>query len=345
MVKLGIVVFANDSGLGAQTRRLCEMLRPFRLLAIDSSGFSKNKDQHFDWYSGFSGYRVHGFPQNFEIRKFLEGLTHVLVCENPLNFYLFSQARTMGIRTYCQTNYEFCDNLNKPELPLPDMFLMPSYWKLEEMKNSFGGSHVTYLPPPINPAEFSEARQVNFDRKEGKNLLHVIGTLATHDRNGTLDVLKALKYTKENFTLTIKSQHELPVEYMVDDRRVSYKIGNEASNADLYKDYDAVIFPRRYGGLSLGMNEALMSGLPVIMTNISPNKFILPEKWLLNATKVDQFKARVPIDVYGVNPKELAKKIDYIVNSDLDREKAEAFELGFKNYADSSLSSYYEKLW
>ena len=45
----------------------------------------------------------------------------------------------------------FCDYLIKPELPKPDLFIMPSYWKLDEMKQRFGDDKVIYLPPPIDP--------------------------------------------------------------------------------------------------------------------------------------------------------------------------------------------------
>lgn len=38
-----------------------------------------------------------------------------------------------------------------------------------------------------------------------------------------------------------------------------------------------MILPRKYAGLCLPMNEALMSGLPVIMTDIEPNNVILPK--------------------------------------------------------------------
>src|SRR5688500_8749947 len=103
--QLGLVCFANDSGLGNQTRRLAQMLNPHRLLVINSRSFSKNNTQHFDWYDGFSGYTVDGFPKNHEIKIFLRGLTHVLLAENPLNFFLISEANRLGIKTYIQSNY------------------------------------------------------------------------------------------------------------------------------------------------------------------------------------------------------------------------------------------------
>ncbi len=193
-MKLGIVTFANDSGLGAQTRRLVYMLKPYRILVIDSSGFSKNSVQHFEWYDNFTGYKVNGFPTNHEVAVFMTGLSDVIVCENPLNFSMLDYAKTHNINLFIQSNYEFCDHLTN-KLTLPTKFLMPSYWKIDEMKAEFGDDRVMYLPPPIDPNEFKEAREINFGRSKLDKLkyLHIVGTLAANDRNGTLDLLESMR--------------------------------------------------------------------------------------------------------------------------------------------------------
>lgn len=341
--KIGLIVFANDSGLGAQTRRLTYMIKPDRLLAINSSGFSKNKDQHLDWYSSFSGYKVNGFPQDHEVRKFLNGLTHVLVCENPLNHNLMSIAKQMGVKVFIQSNWEFCDHLDK-DLELPFKFLMPSHWKNKEMKKRFGRHLVEYLPPPINPQEFQEAREVNLDRN-GNKFLHIVGTLAVNDRNGTLDLLEAVKLSQSQFELVIRSQHELPQEYMINDRRVKYIVENAKEAQDMYKDFDALILPRKYGGLSLTTNEALMSALPVIMTNVSPNNKLLPKNWLVKAEKEGEFFTRTTIDIHPVNQQLLSKKIDWLCKENLEEMKIKAFELGYDNFSETVLKTRYNKLW
>lgn len=344
-MKLGIVAFANDSGLGAQTRRLTYMLKPDRLLVVDSTSFSKNKQQHLDWYSQFSGYKVHGFPNNREVRKFMSGLTHVILCENPLNFFLLDYAHANGIQVFIQSNYEFCDHLCQ-NLPLPTKFLMPSYWKIAEMKEKFGAERIEYLPPPIIPNEFKEAREINFSRSNQKTrFLHIIGTLAANDRNGTLDLLAALPYTQKDFDLIIRSQHELPSDYKVPDPRVTYQIGNIPDAQDMYRDFDALILPRRYGGLSLTTNEALMSGLPVVMTDISPNNELLPKDWLLQSRKKSEFMTRTMIDVFEVEPKAFAKKIDWLITQDFARMKIEAFGIGYDQFNESDLKPKYESLF
>lgn len=343
MNNLGLIVRGDFSGLGNQTRRMTYLLKPQRLLYIDSTSFSKNKVQNLDWYSGFSGYVVKGFPSDRELRIFLRGLDSFTTCETSYNYNAYTIARQMRIKSSCVINYEFCDYLVRPELPKPDLFIMPSYWKLDEMKKRFGEDKVVYLPPPIDPNEFKEAREVNFKRKGTKRFLHMVGTLASKDRNGTLDLINSLKYTKADFELVIHSQQELPREYMVEDRRVKYSMRNVENACDLYKDFDALILPRRYAGLCLPTNEALMSGLPVIMTDTSPNNEWLPKEWLVKCKKIGEFMTRTMIDIYGSDIRQLAKKIDWLVEQD-DNIKIQAFDLGYSNFSESVLLPKYQNI-
>lgn len=346
--KLGMICFANNSGLGAQTRRLAEFLQPERVLVINSSGFSQNKKQNFGWYKDFEFFTSNGFPTNDDVKAFIPGLTHIFTCENPYNFNLIYWAEKEGIKTYCQSNYEFCENLMKPYLPVPTKFLMPSYWKIDEMKELFGEDRVMYLPPPINEKEFKKPRRVNLARKGKRRFLHIIGTLVTEDRNGTLDLLKAIKLTKGDFELVIHTQHPLPMTYYVDDSRIKYRLINYPENWQLYDDFDALILPRRFGGLSLTTNEGLLSGLPVIMTNISPNNKLLPKDWLINSNKNGKFFARSEIDLFSVKHDLLAKKIDYLSSVSDDVmifNKKRAIDIGVKNFDYSNLVDKYHELF
>lgn len=314
MSSVGLIAFANNSGLGIQTKRLYDMLKPDKVMIVDSRGFSKNKELHLEWYPEGS-LVTDGFPRNYDIIEFIEGLDTVLTVENPYNFYLIKACRERGIKTVVQTNYEFCENVYAPWLPVPDLFLMPSYWKLSEMYERFGYNRVIYLPPPIDPDEFRETYRYNDDTallnpNQPKKFLHIVGTLAHEDRNGTLDLLQAVKRCKQNFELTLHSQHKLPDEYMVDDDRVVYRIHNFEKNADLYKGFNALILPRRYGGLSLTTNEALMSGLPVMMPDISPNNELLPSDWVTPVASSKKIKIRMELDCYSSDIDGLAAKID-----------------------------------
>jgi glycosyltransferase involved in cell wall biosynthesis len=78
------------------------------------------------------------------------------------------------------------------------------------------------------------------------------------------------------------------------------------------------------------MNEALTSGLPVIMSNTSPNDAVLPGDWLVHGEFKGGFVARTPIQYFNVNIALLARKLDeWAAMSDevLDQQKARALEL------------------
>lgn len=351
-ISLGLIVFCNSGGLAIQTRRLAELLKPDKILLIDSRGFSPNKQHHLEWYPPEKTQVTTSFPpRNYEILQFIKGLTHVFTCENPYNFYLVLACQRLGIKVICQTNYEFCENLDSPHLPVPDLFLMPSHWMVDEMKARFGEDRVRYLPPPIDPAEFEKAREENVSReyysqpihKAPVRFLHIVGTLAWQDRNGTLDLLASLPFAQGDFELVIKSQHELPPEYACSDPRVTFEIGNVEKNSDLYFNFDALILPRRYGGLSLSTNEALMSALPVLMPDISPNNKWLPKEWLVPATKKGEFRARAMIEYFQVDPQVLAKKIDEWI--DVLPSKYRAYSIGCRNFSSRSVESDYEEIF
>lgn len=346
--KLGLIAYANDGGLGAQTRRLAQMLKPDRVLIIDSSQFSRNKEQHFDWYADFESFIVNGFPNNLQVKRFLQGLTHVFTVENLYNPGIAYWGQANGAKVYCQVNYEFCDNLLHPWLPEPDVWLMPSHWMKKEMVELFGKDKVKYLPPPIFPEEFSRARELNQKRKGKKRFLHIIGTAAMHDRNGTLDLLDSIPYTKSDFELVIRTQHPISMDAYLDDPRVKYEMGNLKDNQDLYEDFDAMIFPRRWGGLALTVNEGMMAGLPVITTDIEPQRSWLPNHWRVRSEHKGEFFAKSKIQYHSIEHKSLAFVIDAFASmsdEEIEKEKNLAVELAVKEFSPGSLLPKYLELF
>lgn len=347
--KVGLIAFCNDGGLGAQTRRLAKMLKPDVVMVIDSSGFSKNKQKHYEWYAEFNHFIVEGLPGNNAIELFLQNLTHAFVVENPYNFGLVYWGQKQGTKIFVQSNYEFCENLSKPWLPVPDKFLMPSHWMVDDMEKRFGKDKVGYLPPPIDPAEFEKARDVNFNRRGKKRrFLHLIGTAAMQDRNGTLDLIDSIKLTKTDFELVIRSQHPLSMDIYLDDPRVTYEVNNWAENWELYSDFDALLLPRRWGGLCLPMLESLMSGLPVLMSDITPNKEILPSRWLAPANRMGTFMAQSEIPYYSVGHGIYAELIEQFTKMSEEvvlQERKNAFEIALNNFSVDALKPKYLELF
>lgn len=341
-MNLGIIARADKTGLGNQTRNLVRMLNPHRVLVIDSTPFNGNP-QFFDVFDNYPTYIARGFPNDYEIEQFIQGLDAVLTCELFYNSNLVTIADKYGVRTYNQYNYEFLDHLVNPRLALPTKLISPSKWHLGEMQKRYG-DRVIYLPPPTFAGDFNEVAEHNMSLPLGKpRFLHTVGRMAMNDRNGTLDLLNALQYTKEDFELVLKVQtgFNLPV----NDPRVVVDRSSPNNEAELYRGFHALILPRRYAGLCLPMNEALLSGLPVIMTNVEPNNYVLPPEWLVDARIMGSFKARTNIELYSAYPDSIAQTIDWICanvkTSQWIIQQRHAHKIGYDNYSAEVLRPRY----
>lgn len=308
-MKLGIVVREDHSGLGYQTRALVEMLNPEKTLVIKSGA---------------------DVPSFKEYEEFLTGLDAMITCETPYIYEAWNWARLMGVRTFCQPNWELFDGLVQPNMPHPDQYLIPSFWHLEDFQSMY--PNAIYLPPPtLDMPRSTHAGKPRFS--------HIVGAGAVYDRNGWALLREALQYTKSDFELVVFSQ--VPITGL-HDPRVTYNIFDVEYNSDMYRDFDGLILPRRYGGLCLPMNESLMSGVPVMMTDVDPNWKILPKDWLLPSYVGATFDGRSTIDVYSVEPQDLARKIDQWCAQLPDKDLA--YKTGHDNYSMDVLRPQYEKL-
>jgi hypothetical protein len=199
-----------------------------------------------------------------------------------------------------------------------------------------------HLPPPTDQSLFNEAREINLS-KDHKRILHIAGKKAAKDRNGTESIISMMKYSKEDYELVIKSQ--TPLNLICNDPRVKIEIGNPDNRQDMYSGFDAMVLPRRYAGLCLPMNEALMSALPVFMTDISPNNFILPPEWLVKSDSIGTIRTKIRLELFEADPKALAKTIDNYINvKDKTSYKEQAYNIGISNFSPVILKEKYLEL-
>jgi glycosyltransferase involved in cell wall biosynthesis len=275
-----------------------------------------------------------------EVNDFLNGIDVVLSCEIFYNQKLAALAFRRNIKTVLQYNYEFFEYFVVDGMRLPTTLLAPSVWNMDIMEKAFGHkSALIHLPPPTNPKTFEEAKTINTDKKHNR-ILHIAGKRANSDRNGTDIVVEMLKYSKADYQLVIKVQGDYNPEYR--DKRLIIDNSNPDDRADLYKGFDLMVLPRKYGGLCLPMNEALLSGLPVIMTNISPNNSVLPPEWLVKAEWKDALEFKGVTDIYEADPEELARVVDdYFTNKNIAEEKNRAFDIGFNSFSPAALKNKY----
>lgn len=324
-MRLGLIARADNTGLGIQTYEFYKHMQPSKTMVVDISHLNGNK-QYLDRYT--DAMYVRGFPTPVDIDKFLQELDVVFVAESPYNYYLYERARELGVKTVVQYNYEFFDWFANPHYPMPDMLAAPSRWHFDEI-DDFAKKHGIkheYLHCPVN------RKALPFkERDRAYTFLHIAGKPAAHDRNGTETVIAASRHVKNpNASIVIHFQGEQGLahqathsfDYYVDylhahgsDRNIMMAQLDYENYADLYKDADVLLLPRRYGGNCLPVNEALSCGMPVIMTDISPNNDLLPRHWLVPTFKIGEFTPRTTVDIYASNDVVLAQKIDEFANA------------------------------
>jgi hypothetical protein len=337
-MRLGIIARADLTGLGVQSRNWVRLLNPQRLVVINSTIFNRN-EQHLEWYDGRGGYIINGFIKPLEINPILNNLDAILTFEIPYNYELIRVARQRGVKTIIQNNWEFTDYLREAHLPLPDLLMNHSYWHLEEQKKLWPDIS-DYCPTPIFVEDFTTIREQNMALKGKRRFLHVAGRRTHEDRNGTHDLLEAMKLIPReyDFELVLKTQStEIPP---FDDPRIMIDQSTPLDEKELYRGFDALIMPRRYGGACLPMTEALTSGMPVIMPNIDPNNKVLPEDWLVMARPKGQFMTRTMIDLFSADHNELADKIiDFatITDKNMLSQKQLAYEIALKEYSSEAV--------
>lgn len=320
-MKIGAICRADNSGLGNQTWEFYKHMQPYRTMVVDISRLNGNK-QYYERYPDIhTTMFVKGIPTPHEIDTFLQELDVVFIAESAYNPLVYIRARELGVKTANQYNYEFFDWFN-PNHVKPDMFIAPSKWHYDDIQKLCDEYQIkhTYLHCPVNRA-LLPFREIT----KARTFLHVAGKSASHDRNGTSTVIQASRFLKTDAQIIVHFQGEQGLGHQLTHTIADYaemlaKYGNEEkvtieqieypNYQDVYSQGDVMIMPRRYGGNCLPMNEALSTGMPVIMTDVSPNNAFLPPDWLVPAVKISEFTPRTTIDIYTANPEHLAKRID-----------------------------------
>lgn len=314
---IGLIARADNTGLGVQSWEFCRHMAPDRTLIIDVGHLADdrehcNKTSHLDRYPDDAIVWPGWQPPTHVLAAFLEGLTAVYVAETPYNYALFSLAASMGVRVVLHYNWEFLEHVARPSLPAPAVFAAPSTWHYDDLARD----NKILLPVPVATDRFTPRRHGAVARE----FVHLVGRPAIHDRNGTTDVLAALRLIESDVTVTLKCQEPGHLERLVSEH---YPRHGRPRNVDIVvdsrpvRDYwhnydhgDVLVLPRRFGGLCLPVQEAMAAGMPTIMGDQSPNDDVLPGEWLIPAHRSGRFLSRSLIDLYRVDPVDLAARID-----------------------------------
>lgn len=309
-MRLGLVARADSRGLGIQTWEFYRNLKPDKTIVINCPS-AKPLPLHLDRFPGATF--INGWPTPADYSRFLTGLDAVYTAETPYHNSLFSIAEAQGIRSALHVNPEFCDKLQRPNTPDPSIYLAPTTWMFNELPE----------PKRLQPFPVATDRFMPVIAERATRFLHVIGRPAIWDRNGTVELLYALESVKSELAVTITCQEPGYVESLINEHAIHIPnhVGLHIDSRDIenywdiYTNQHVLVLPRKFGGMSLPMQEACAAGMPVIATDISPNHDWLPTEWLVPAHRSGDFMARTKIDLYSADILDLAAMIDLFASS------------------------------
>ncbi len=313
-MKLGLIARADHTGLGYQTKAYYKHLKPDKVLLIDITNYNGNK-QHYEWYPNAQISK--GFPNFQDIINFLSGLDVVITAETAYSNEFYKYAKEMEVKTICVENPEFYDFIKYPDLVMPDVIILPSVWKEKEIRAhaEAKGVKVYQIHHPVDRDEFP------FQLRTNKKVVHIAGKPASQDRNGTWDYLQACPDG------LVTTQSEDLAKLIRNRYRNARVLTDIQTPQQIYRSGDILVLPRKYGGNCLPLNEALSSGMPVIMPDIEPNNHLLPKEWLVPATITGHFEPRTKVDIYSVDIQQLQKKIQYMQSIDMEQESLKANDI------------------
>lgn len=303
---------ADRSGLGNQTYEFWRHMHPDHTLVVDM-GYAARGPQCFDWYPDCEVAAYN--PASYQIedrgalRRLCANVDVVYTAEVPYSPELLAVAAETGTRVVLHAN---------PELLQEDMLgadiWLPTPWQRAHVETR-AGRHVRVVPVPIPLHPDNYSSQPAPDRPR---FVHVAAP-AMLDRNGSELVAAAIGLMQCPSDWTIYGvTHDDGVSPLLGrfDRGnaiVDHRLP-EANYWDLYRPHDILVLPRRYGGLSLPMQEAASVGLGIVSLDLEPQRDWLHPAGLVPARgqqwammKGGQFM------VHDCDPARLAAHLDFLV--------------------------------
>lgn len=307
-MKWGLIARADNGGIGTQTVELARHLHPDRVLLIQPPPNAVRgrsyPGRYADWEVVSAGLR----PSNAEIGAFLAGLDVIFTVEGVYRDGLGDIAARQGCALIVQANPE----LYRPRDLGTHHVVLPTSWRADRFP-----PNTPILAVPVNREVLPERRV-----ERVRSWLHLCAP-AMADRAGTNLVAAAAKFCQEPQRVVVNIPRGMVAPACLADRGRRFRIGEvsiELRRAEvtdywaLYgDDVDALLSPRRYGGLSLPMQEAASRGMPIVALELDPQKhwggiyYVPPGKARAVPMKGGRF------DVWDADPHDLAMAMDTMV--------------------------------
>lgn len=304
MTRLGLIARCDRGGLGIQTSEAYRHLHPERTLVVHTDHVARGQCDR-SLYDGDGVTWLRADPSPTDARNFMADLDVVFSCECLYLPEWIAIARSLGVQVVVQANPEFYDH----ELA-GARIVLPTSWEADRVP------HERILPVPVALERFPYRQ-----RSEARVFYHPTSQ-AMLDRNGTGIVLAALQHVTTDVQVIVRGQLSRGDLARQRERTVrpNVKLTFLPWVDDPYwtaypPEADMLLLPRRYGGLCLPMQEAAALGMPVVTTDLTPQREY-PHAVLIPAAPSVQESMKIgPVTVHKADPRLLAAEIDRLAGA------------------------------
>lgn len=296
---MGTLCFATNQGLGI----LAKSFYDHGVVTDPMIVRHGKRKTHSDWYpAGTPQLSGLGSSGRRKAEDFCKKMDVMLFFETPFIWELFPFCREHGVKTVLMPMYE-CYLRHPPYKP--DKFICPSLLD----QNHIGGD---FIPVPVEVPWRK--------RKTAQVFVHNAGNGGLKGRNGTKELVEALKYVESPAQFIVRSQGELRIpSSLSNSAKVEVIYGNHPYDT-LWDEGDVFVFPERFNGLSLPLQEARAAGMLVIATDRFPINTWLPRDPLIPVGEYRRNQVSggcLEFDDAIVDPKEIARRIDEWYGKDI----------------------------
>lgn len=305
-MRLGIIGRADEGGLGVQTLEYARHLDPERVLVVDldpprgevhPERFLTTPQWSMDTVKYPPG---EGDPHRW--REFVRNVDVILTAEST---YLWDLP---GLCAQNQTKLVVHAN---PELyadgPQPGYAIWaPTSWELHRLPHG----------TPVVPVPVDRDRCARRTNGHPVRVLVHVSAPAMLDRNGSDLVKAAITRCRERFDLLVVGP-EAPLEPTQVGKVRIHPVPAQRDYWRIYDGAQALVLPRRYGGLCLPMQEAASMGLPIVAMDADANAARLEPDLLVGSVHADPTTMRGgSFSVHQSTPEQLALVLDRLVSDD-----------------------------
>lgn len=318
-MRIGSLVYATEQGLGILAKSFFDAGVLTDVLVVEHA----HRPTRWEWYPNAPREHIRGVGSKLTL-DFCASMDAMVFFETPFYWGLLKHCRDVRVPTVLMPMYECMPK----EWPYePTIIINPSHLDQQYYP------HGTHIPVPVDiPWRKRERAEV---------FVHNAGNGGLKGRNGTAELLQAMEQVRSPLKLIVRSQEKLNWKRNMLGRRggpeVELRVGT-VPYEQLWHEGDAFVFPEKFNGLSLPLQEARAAGMLVVATNRFPMDQWLPLQPLIpvrgyNCTNISS--RCVDFLEAVVEPQDIAMKLDQMYGKDISNYSEDgrkwAEEMSWKN--------------